>query len=830
MTAAEKALYNSRIINTFVGLVRKKYPQVDVEELFRYAEMSPYEVTDEGHWFTQRQIDRFHEGLYQKLGTDISREAGRFSASTESIGMMATYILGMVGPAHAFHAIRRASTSFTRSSIYTSRRLTDNSVEITVIPVEGTQEKAFQCENRVGFFEAVLMMFNYDMPEIEHPECMFKGGECCRYIVTWKKTLYSRMRLLRNWLTPPLLLLCVIGGYLDGWAHCAEASWMFLAVIFFAMGISLLSERLEKKELAVAHAGLKENSVKLVEQIGMNYNNARMVNEVGQAVSSQSDIDEVLDNVIKALENRLRYDRCLILLADQQKATLRFRTGFGYAEQQLSLLKDTAFNLTDPSSKGVFVVSFREQKPIFVNDFEKVANIHSARSVKFTDHMQAQSFICCPIVCEGESLGVLAVDNYQTKRTLVQSDMSLLTGIAPVIGISIRNAMYIERERRMAEQLRQSQKMEAVGQLAGGIAHDFNNLLTAIIGFAHLAEMTIGAEGPAQKFLEQVLAAAERATSLTQGLLAFSRNQVNNPRHLDLNAVVENIRKLLLRLISAEIELKISLSAKPLHVLADSGQLDQVIINLVTNARDAISGCGIITITSSTIEITDDFIKSHGYGSVGCYAHLSISDTGAGMDDATKARIFEPFFTTKEVGKGTGLGMAIVYGIVKQHDGYLGIDTEVGRGTAFNIYLPLQLEKQFAPTVTETDHRSYSGTETILVAEDATEVRLLNTEVLRQNGYTVIEAVDGVDAVQKFKENREAIALIIMDVVMPHMNGKDAFAEIAKTDPQMKVLFTSGYTPDDVNKKGVAFHDDNFLAKPSSPQSLLKKVRALLDS
>jgi signal transduction histidine kinase len=786
----------------------------------------PYEISDEGHWFTQSQVDRFHEKASQMLDDlDISREAGRYAASGESLGFMGKYALGWIGPANAFFAIGKVTVNFTRSSIYASRKIADNKVEITVTPVEGIEERPYQCENRIGFFEAILMIFNFDIPVIEHPECIFKGGSRCRYIVTWKKTLYTRLRSARNYLTPLLFAICAALSPLCSWPVLAG---MLLVLAFLFLACSYISERLEKRELSAALSNLKESSDSLIDQIGVNYNNARMVNEVGQAISKQSGIDEVLENVIKTLENRLGYSRCLILLADPTKSSLRFRTGFGYSDEQLIVLKDTSFNLEDPESKGVFVVCFREQRSILVNDFSQVANVHSARSVSFSEKMEAQSFLCCAIVCEGESLGVLAVANSKTNKKLVQSDMSLLMGVAPVIGMSIRNAMYIDRERRMAEQIRQSQKMEAVGQLAGGVAHDFNNLLTAIIGFTTLAQMNMQKENPSLRSLEQVLLAADRATNLTQGLLAFSRKQVNNPVPVDLNDIIKNIKELLRRLISAEIELEISLSEQRLQVVADAGQIDQVMMNLVTNARDAMGGTGVLTIRTSSVEMCEDFVKTHGFGTVGCYAMISVSDTGTGIDHATNAHIFEPFFTTKEVGKGTGLGLAIVYGIVKQHDGYLDIESEPGTGTTFNIYLPLLQKEVITSRPAQVLEVSYEGTETVLVAEDAPEVRRLTTEVLEQNGYHVIEATDGQDALQKFSENRDNVDLVIMDVVMPKMNGKEAFSEIVKISPSMKVLFTSGYTHDDANQKGVTFGSENFLTKPSSPQALLKKVREVL--
>lgn len=682
----EQPLYNSKIIATFVKLLETKYPQVDVGELLRCAEIKPYEVSDEGHWLTQRQADLFYEKMTQLVGGDIAREGGRYAGSVESIGMIGKYTFGMIGPTNTLLAVGKCASNFSKSAVYSSRKLAENKMEITVTPVAGVKEKPYQCENRIGFFEAVLMMFNYDAPEMEHPECIFQGGARCRYIVTWKKTLYARMRRLRNLLVPLALLVYLPFDY---FLHLGHLTGVLVLLAFVLLATSYLSELLEKREITITLSNLRESTEKLIDQIGANYNNARMVNEVGQALSKQSGIQEVLENVIRVIEKRLGYDRCVILLADRKKSSLKFSTGYGYGERQLEVLKGTSFNLTDPESRGVFVTSFRERRAIFVNDFNEVSHIHSERSVSFSEKMEAQSFICCAIACEGESLGVLAVDNMKTQKKLTQSDLSLLTGIAPVIGMSLRNAIYMERERRMSEQIRQSQKMEAVGLLAGGIAHDFNNLLTGMLGFVSLAQMKMSAEDPALKYLDHVVSAADRGADLTQGLLAFSRKQINHPEPLDLNNIVNNLRKLLSRLITNQIDLKLEVSDELLPVVADSSQIDQVVMNLVTNARDAMAGEGTLTIRTGSMDMCEEWVESRGYGNIGSYALLSVSDTGTGMDEATKAHILEPFFTTKEVGKGTGLGLAIVFGIVKQHDGYLEIDSEPGVGTTFNVYLPI---------------------------------------------------------------------------------------------------------------------------------------------
>jgi PAS domain S-box-containing protein len=386
----------------------------------------------------------------------------------------------------------------------------------------------------------------------------------------------------------------------------------------------------------------------------------------------------------------------------------------------------------------------------------------------------------------------------------------------------------ITERKKLKEQLWQSQKMEAIGQLAGGVAHDFNNILTAIIGFANLVEMGMDKQDPSMQYLEQVLAAAERATHLTQGLLAFSRRQVINPQPIDLNSVIINVEKLLNRLISEEIELTISLADRDLVVMADSGQIDQILMNLATNARDAMPDGGALTIETSLFEMTDDYIKTYGFGTPGLYAMLAIRDTGDGMAEATRARIFEPFFTTKEVGKGTGLGLAVVYGIVKQHNGFINVYSEPGKGTTFKINLPLVQEEKAQIHSPEELQAVVGGVETLLVVEDNPEVLKLSKALLETYGYRVIEAVDGQDAVEKFVEHQDEIKLVIMDVVMPKMNGKEALAEMARMRPGVKALFTSGYTPNVVHKKGILLEGVHFIPKPSQPQALLKKIRKVL--
>ncbi|MDP2278757.1 MAG: response regulator, partial [Nitrospirota bacterium] len=296
------------------------------------------------------------------------------------------------------------------------------------------------------------------------------------------------------------------------------------------------------------------------------------------------------------------------------------------------------------------------------------------------------------------------------------------------------------------------------------------------------------------------------------------------------NAIIRMVEKLLLRIIGEDIKVETILHEGAVDVFADSGQIEQVLMNLATNARDAMPECGTFTIETEVIDIDNEFVKIHGYGKPGAYALITATDTGTGMDEATRERIFEPFFTTKEFGKGTGLGLSIVYGIIKQHDGYINCYSEIGKGTAFKIYLPVfKTEVKEAKPAETVGIPPARGTETILLAEDEESVRRLIRDVLKESGYKVIEAVDGEEAVSKFMENKDAIDLLLLDVVMPKMSGREAYEIIKKVKPDIKLLMTSGYSADFISKKGMLEEGLNFLAKPMSPTNLLKKVREALD-
>jgi len=383
--------------------------------------------------------------------------------------------------------------------------------------------------------------------------------------------------------------------------------------------------------------------------------------------------------------------------------------------------------------------------------------------------------------------------------------------------------------RRLQGQLLHSQKMEAVGQLAGGVAHDFNNILTIIMGYGSILLMNTEKGSALRSYVESILTSAEQATNLTQSLLAFSRKQPIKPKNIELNAVIKHVEKLLRRLIGEDIELRTKLSKTVVPVFADPGQIEQVLINLAANARDAMPEGGSLLIETDVHSDNEEFLqKFPGCSPVG-YGSVSVTDTGTGMDQDTAQRIFEPFFTTKEEGKGTGLGLSIVHGVITQHGGHIDVKSEPGQGTTFTMYLPL-VTYQKERTRASIPHHSRGGSEAVLVGEDNEPVRILIRNILTEYGYQVIESSDGEDAIEKFKASANLIGLLLLDVILPKIDGKSVFDEIRKIRPDIKALFMSGYTADVVQKHGIMEDKSNFIQKPVMPHVLLDKVREVLDA
>ncbi len=389
----------------------------------------------------------------------------------------------------------------------------------------------------------------------------------------------------------------------------------------------------------------------------------------------------------------------------------------------------------------------------------------------------------------------------------------------------------ISEAKQLAAQFQQAQKMEAIGILAGGVAHDFNNILTIIIGNADLALMEVGKDASPRQRIEEIRTAGERAASLTRQLLAFSRKQIIQPEILDLNELLTDIEKMLGRLIGEDVELLRIPGPALWQVKVDPGQMEQVIMNLAINARDAMPRGGKLTVETANVDLDENYFRKHGLqeDKPGAYVMLAVSDTGSGMDEGTQSHIFEPFFTTKGVGKGTGLGLSTVYGIVKQNNGFIWVYSEPGQGSVFKVYLPKAKGDAASEKKEQHPETALVGSETILIVEDDDSLRKLLQRTLQQHGYSVLEAENGEDALRVSKAYGGPIDLLITDVVMPRMGGKETAERLQPLYPRMKVLYTSGYTDNTIVHHGVLATGLNFLQKPFSPVTLARKVIEILD-
>ncbi len=529
-------------------------------------------------------------------------------------------------------------------------------------------------------------------------------------------------------------------------------------------------------------------------QLGASFN--KMAAKLGQYINDHGQAEEAL----RASEEKYR------ALFEESKDTIYISTPEG--------------RFTDINSAGIKLLGYASKEEILGIDIPRDLYVNTDDRAKFIQAVEEKGFVEDFEVQfrrrDGEVLDILL------SASAVRNDEGRI--------VAYRGMMRDVTERRkLQHQLLQSQKMEAVGQLAGGVAHDFNNILTAIIGYGNLVLMKTNADDPLRFEVRRILTSAERGAALTQNLLAFSRKQIIHPEPIRINGIILSMGAILVSLIREDIELQFDLGAEDMTIMADKGQIEQVLMNLATNARDAMPKGGSLRISLEKVDMDRHFLSSRGYGKAGRYVVITVQDTGIGMDEQTKTKIFEPFFTTKEVGKGTGLGLAMVYSIIQQHNGYITVHSEPNVGMTVRMYLPLVSGEEDKGT-TEQSEAIRGGSETILLAEDEAVVREIHKSILEEFGYRVIEALDGEDALNKFSIDKEHFDLLVLDVIMPKMNGKEVCEEIRKSQPDMRAIFMSGHPRDLIQKQGVLKDEEHFLAKPATPQNLLKKIRTVLDS
>ena len=448
----ELPLYSSRIIKSYVEYLHRYLPDIDIAPLLKYADIEFYQLEDEGHWLTQSQVDRFHLMLSQETDDpDISRKVGRFIATSRASGALGQYLLGFINPATAYAFLEKITARLSRGVVLKTRAIGAEKIEVKIIPQPGVVEKPYQCLNRFGSLESLAKLFTNKFASIEHPICLHKGGDCCLYIVTWEKTRAFVWKKIRNYFFIISFLICLISmSFLN------PVYWdrMVLFFVVIAMGITIYSEHLEKKELLANIQNQGDSADRLLDQINKRYNETLLIQEIGQASSMILDIDQLLKFVMESLEKRLDFDRGMIMLANKQKDCLVYTVGYGHNPKDEDYLKSIKFHLDNPLSKGTAVDVFRKQTPILVNDVSEIESDLSVKSLDFVRAMGSRSFICVPIIYKGESMGILIVDNVQSKKPLSQTDMSLLMGIAPQIGISINNAIAYQKIKESEERFR----------------------------------------------------------------------------------------------------------------------------------------------------------------------------------------------------------------------------------------------------------------------------------------------------------------------------------------------------------------------------------------
>jgi len=559
--------------------------------------------------------------------------------------------------------------------------------------------------------------------------------------------------------------------------------------------------------------------------------------EISEITANVPDINELLKLVLVKAATATQASRGTIMLLCDDNESMEVVAVEGWISEQPNQLVPV-----DSTLAGKVVDS---GKPLLVENIDNASDLNATNKASI---YASPSFLIMPLNTKTGTIGTLCLSEKSTGGPFNSHNQQFLTALLGQIGYAIENARLLKHAREMAMQLKQTvmeqkkvigdtqrqviqaEKLTALGQLAGGVAHDFNNLLQAITGYCDLAKRRIPEGDKGHNHLDQASRATQRAATLTGQLLAFGRRQTLQPRYLYLNQVIEELLSMLNRLLGENVELKTVLEEGLRSVHADPSQVEQVLMNLCINARDAMPDGGRISIETHNVVIDQMYCAMHPWAQPGLYVLISVTDTGSGMDRKTLNQIFEPFFTTKEAGKGTGLGLATVYGIVRQHCGFIDVTSEPGTGTTFNVYLPEVSHPVDQVESKETGPQPLqAGKETILVAEDEEFVREWSEQILSDAGYTVLAAADGEEAVHLFEEHRSEIALALLDVVMPKMNGMEVCSALKTMKPEIGIIFCSGYSAEIIPPDYLAANGLQLILKPFEPFDLLRKIRETLD-
>jgi PAS domain S-box-containing protein len=952
-------LYNVSIINTYVEYLQKYYPDISIEEVLEYAGLTRYQLEDSGHWYTQEVADRFQEIVNKKTrNPNISRDAGRYVVSSRAYKIMRDYIHGFIGPEKAYALLPKIHSKVTKGASIVVKKQDRCKLEVLAVPSPEVLEKPYQCNNRIGQFEAIAGGFTGHYAKVEHPECIHRGDKHCRYLISWKEPLFLRIKRYRNISLLYSLLACIFASLFL--PHLISMYLLIFCAVFVS-GVTVLTWYLENKDYKKQIEDQSLSAEMLIAESNARYNDAKLTQELGQAISRTLDIDMLPDIIMHILKNRLDFERGMILLANPDKTRLVYKAGYGLDPEQESYLRQNELHLDNPKSKGPFVVSFKERKPFLIDNANSIANDLSMRSKDLLHLSGSRSFICVPIVFENEPLGVLAVDRIRSSVPLKQNDLNILMGIAPQIAISINNTRTFERmqaseekyrvlvesansiilrintegvitfanryalefygytepemfgkniiglivpekdlkgrdlspfiqeflknpeafitrqsenirkngdrvwvswsnktiydkerniseilcvgsditarrkaeheKRQLEAQLIRAQKMEAIGALAGGVAHDLNNILSGITSYPELLLMEIPEGSPMRKAVQTIKKSGDKAAAMVQDLLTLARRGVTIANAVDLNTIVtdyfESLEYSKLKEYHPYVNFEIRLDEEIKYILGSEVHLSKTLMNLVSNAAEAMPKGGTVTVTTGNCYLEYP-LKGYDTVAQGEYTVLSVEDCGIGISDEDIKRIFEPFFSKKTMGRsGTGLGMTVVWSTVKDHKGYIDVESEQGKGTRFDLYFPVtrHVAKEKMAKASIND---YSGTEHILVVDDAEEQREITKNLLKKLGYKVDVAKSGEDAVEILKKLNTD--LVILDMIMdPGIDGMETYKRILALKGQQKAIIVSGFSETDKVREAIKLGVGSYLRKPYALGDLAKAVRNELD-
>ena len=952
----DSPVYNSRIIKIYLEYLRKVYPDIDIDEVLSYAIMARYEVEDPAHWFNQVQVDRFYEILVLKSGNpNIAKDAGRYTASAEGLGPAKQYTMGFLSLTSIYLLMRKIYPLISRGAMIKAKKLSSNKVEIVSTPNRGVDEKPYQCENRLGIFESLPKLFIEQFAQIEHPACFHKGDDACRYIITWEKSPSLIWKRLRNY-----AFLLTIVGPLALFFFLPLISWSIFTFGFVSLALisSFYSHFLEKKELKKTIHTQGDGAKRYLDEMNIRYNNALLVQEIGQATISILNVKKLINTIMGAMEKHLNFDRGVIMLPNKNKTHLVYAAGYGYSKEKEKLLRRTEFHLDKPNSEGLFAMAFHGQKPVFINDIAEVEKQISERSRRLAKQMGVHSLICVPIVYEKESLGILAVDNVDSKRPLTKSDENLLMGIVSQTAVSITNAISFQRIRESEERyrtilqsmeegyyeldingrftffndslcqilgysrdelmgtdnqkytdkknakiqfqafnrvyttglpskrfdwviirkdgskrdveasislikdskgrkigfrgiirditdrkreekekemlltrLQQAKKMEAIGTLAGGVAHDLNNILAGLVSYPDLLLMDLSKDSPLRKPILTMQRSGKKAAAIVQNLLTLARRGVIATEVINVNQIVteylKSLEYLKLKSFHPEVEVQFDFASDLLNTLGSPVLLSKTVMNLVSNAAEAMPLGGKISISTENRSVDKPVI---GYDRIekGEYIVLEISDTGVGISPDDLEKIFEPFYTRKTMGRsGTGLGMAVVWGTVKDLNGFIDVKSTVGEGTTFTLYFPITKDETSRDKSILSLEDYMGNGEYILVIDDVEEQREIASGMLKKLGYSVSLVSSGEEAVEFMKDH--SADLLVLDMIMaPGIDGLETYKRIHKLHPGQKAIVASGFSETDRVRETQTLGAGPYLKKPYTLEKIGLAVKTEL--